>query len=205
MLVRSTLHEVTRRLILSDACFYALRAQVHDGGLPTCQAEWFSCPVPLDCLFVCNACNTKGVSILTLSSGKHTEMHHLIRCLALEKDAPATKQWFILTEADSITCKRSSDDLGGRIGHSLVLTTRTSWKYRTALSTACRNWWSRVHTKNQHNKSGPAQKGTAVAMRDSTVKPAANLRLATAMCGRVNLDKSTILYSMDGGRDTNGS
>ena len=76
--------------------------------------------MPLDYLFVCNACNTKGVSELTRSSGKHTEMHHLIRYLALEKDVSATKQWLILREAASITCKRSSDDLGGRIGHSLV-------------------------------------------------------------------------------------
>ena len=201
MLVRSTLHEVTRRLILSDACFYALRAQVHDGGLPTCQAEWFSRPVPLDCLFVCNACSTKGVSKLTRSSGKHTEMHHLIRCLALEKDAPATKQWLISTEAASMTCKRSSNDLGGLIGHSLVaLAGNIEQLLQRLVGIGGAGCTLKINTT-----SPVRQKGRAVAMRDSTVKLATNLRLATATCGHVNLDKSTILYSMDGGRDTNGS
>jgi len=39
----------------------------------------------LDDLFICNACDAEGVPDLERSSGKHTEEHHLIRCLEPEK------------------------------------------------------------------------------------------------------------------------
>jgi hypothetical protein len=39
----------------------------------------------LDHLFICNACDAEGVPDLERSSGKHTEEHHLIRCLESEK------------------------------------------------------------------------------------------------------------------------
>ncbi len=39
----------------------------------------------LDNLFICDTCDTVGVPDLVRSSGKHTEEHHLIRCLAPEK------------------------------------------------------------------------------------------------------------------------
>jgi hypothetical protein len=38
--------------------------------------------VPSDNLFICDACDADGVPDLVRSSGKHTEEHHLIRCLA---------------------------------------------------------------------------------------------------------------------------
>ena len=43
-------------------------------------------PTLLDNLFVCNVCDREGVPELMRHSGKHTEDHHLIRCLAPEKD-----------------------------------------------------------------------------------------------------------------------
>ena len=43
-------------------------------------------PTLLDDLFVCDACDGEGVPELMRISGKHTEDHHLIRCLAPEKD-----------------------------------------------------------------------------------------------------------------------
>jgi hypothetical protein len=49
----------------------------------------------LDDLYICNACDAAGVPDLIRSSGKHTEDHHLIRCLAPQKadgKAPPTEQ-----------------------------------------------------------------------------------------------------------------
>ena len=40
-----------------------------------------------DNLFICNSCDIEGVPDLTRSSGKHTEEHHLIRCLAPPEEA----------------------------------------------------------------------------------------------------------------------
>ena len=47
-----------------------------------------------DNLFICSICDKEGVPDLTRSSEKHTEEHHLIRCLAPEeaKKAPSTEQ-----------------------------------------------------------------------------------------------------------------
>jgi hypothetical protein len=41
----------------------------------------------IDDLLVCNACDAEGVPDLVRSSGRHTEDHHLIRCLAPENAA----------------------------------------------------------------------------------------------------------------------
>lgn len=41
-------------------------------------------PVQLDDLFICNTCDEEGVPDLVRCSGRHTERHHLIRCLAPE-------------------------------------------------------------------------------------------------------------------------
>ena len=49
----------------------------------------------LDDLFICNACDAQGVPELERSSGRHTEGHHLIRCLKPKKTvakALATEQ-----------------------------------------------------------------------------------------------------------------
>jgi len=43
-------------------------------------------PTFLDNLLLCDSCDGEGVPELMRSSGKHTEDHHLIRCLAPEKD-----------------------------------------------------------------------------------------------------------------------
>jgi hypothetical protein len=39
-----------------------------------------------DNLFICEECDARGVPDLMRSSGKHTEEHHLIRCLKPETD-----------------------------------------------------------------------------------------------------------------------
>jgi hypothetical protein len=65
----------------------------------------------------------KGVSELKRSSGEHTEVHHLTRCLAPEKDkddAPATEQRLISTEAISIRCKHGSMTLVAALDTLLV-------------------------------------------------------------------------------------
>jgi hypothetical protein len=38
----------------------------------------------IDDLFICNACDAEGVPDVVRSSGRHTEDHHLIRCLVPE-------------------------------------------------------------------------------------------------------------------------
>lgn len=43
-------------------------------------------PSLLDHLFLCDSCDSEGVPELMRSSGKHTADHHLIRCLAPEKE-----------------------------------------------------------------------------------------------------------------------
>jgi len=89
----------------------APQAQRQDGDLPTCGEcngslsfpFWYCifcegwCQGPsfqslaeclsylLDDLFICDACDAKGVPDLVRASGKHTEEHHLIRCLKPEK------------------------------------------------------------------------------------------------------------------------
>jgi len=89
----------------------APQAQRQDGDLPTCGEcnvslsfpFWYCifcegrCQGPsfqslaeclsylLDNLFICDACDAKGVPDLVRASGKHTEEHHLIRCLKPEK------------------------------------------------------------------------------------------------------------------------
>jgi capsule polysaccharide export protein KpsE/RkpR len=51
------------------------------------------------------------------SSGKHTEEHHVIRCLAPAKDddAPATEERLISIEGRLDTVHARFNDLGGRI------------------------------------------------------------------------------------------
>jgi hypothetical protein len=57
-----------------------------------------------DNLYICNACDSVGVPNLTRSSGKHTEEHHLIRCLAPEK-----------TEEEAITPEQRLTSIEGRL------------------------------------------------------------------------------------------
>jgi len=64
-----------------------------DQGVPTCgQCKgglsfpiWY-CIFCEDNLFICDACDGEDIRDLVLNSGKHTNDHHLIRCLAPEKE-----------------------------------------------------------------------------------------------------------------------
>ena len=71
----------------------------------------------LDDLYICDGCDAEGVPDLMRSSGKHTEEHHLIRCLAPEKtddkDKAVTEQRLTSMEGRLQT---QLDDLTGRVG-----------------------------------------------------------------------------------------
>jgi chromosome segregation ATPase len=73
--------------------------------------------VLLDDLYICDGCDAKGVPDLMRSSGKHTEEHHLIRCLAPEKmddkDKAVTEQRLMSMEGRLQT---QLDDLTGHVG-----------------------------------------------------------------------------------------
>ena len=70
-------------------------------------------PARLDDLFICDACDARNVRDLSRSSGKHTEDHHLIRCLAPEKaddEVSPTEQRLTLIES-------RLNDLTARMGN----------------------------------------------------------------------------------------
>ena len=76
----------------------------------------------LDGLFICDSCDMDGAPDFICASGKHTEEHHLIRCLAPERaeEAPSSPdQHHVSLEIG----KRLDDvqtqfnDLSGRIGN----------------------------------------------------------------------------------------
>jgi hypothetical protein len=75
----------------------------------------------LDNLYICDACDGEGVPDLTRSSGKHTEDHHLIRCLAPEKKddtdkGSPTEQRLSTIESRLDGVQTQLDDLAGSIG-----------------------------------------------------------------------------------------
>ena len=75
----------------------------------------------LDDLYVCDACDAEGVPDLMRSSGKHTEEHHLIRCLAPDKTddkdkALPTEKRLTLIEGHLDDMRTKLDDLTGRMG-----------------------------------------------------------------------------------------
>ncbi|KAH9064500.1 hypothetical protein EDB87DRAFT_1680408 [Lactarius vividus] len=76
-----------------------------------------------DNLFLCDACEGKGVPDLMRSSGKHTEDHHLIRCLTPEKeDIPSSTEQRLTSLEDRLDNMQSrfddlSQDLTSRIGN----------------------------------------------------------------------------------------
>jgi hypothetical protein len=88
--------------------------------------------VLLDDLYICDGCDADGVPDLMRSSGKHTEEHHLIRCLVPEKmddkdKASPTEERLtsiegrldgMQTQLDDLTGRMSDlrGDLSGRIG-----------------------------------------------------------------------------------------
>ena len=77
----------------------------------------------LDDLYICNGCDAEGVPDLMRSSGKHTEDHHLIRCLAPEKNDDddkdkgfPTEQRLTSMEGRLDGMQTQLDDLSGRVG-----------------------------------------------------------------------------------------
>ena len=75
----------------------------------------------LDNLYICDACDADGVPDLMRSSGKHTEEHHLIRCLAPEKTddsdkAAATEKRLTSIESRLDGLQTQLDGLTGRTG-----------------------------------------------------------------------------------------
>ena len=71
----------------------------------------------LDDLYICNACDAAGVPDLIRSSGKHTEKHHLIRCLAPEKAKTSpTEQRLTSIEGHLDGMQAQLDDLTSRTG-----------------------------------------------------------------------------------------
>jgi hypothetical protein len=76
--------------------------------------------VPLDNLYICDECDAHGVPDLMRSSGKHTEEHHLIRCLAPEKaddDDKVSTEWRLTSiEGRLDGVQTQLDDLAGRVG-----------------------------------------------------------------------------------------
>jgi hypothetical protein len=63
-----------------------------------------------DNLFICDSCDKHGVPDLICSSGKHTEEHHLIRCLAPEKAKEATSS----TEQRLMSLEKRFDNMQTR-------------------------------------------------------------------------------------------
>jgi hypothetical protein len=70
-----------------------------------------------DNLYICDACDADGVPELTRSSGKHTEEHHLIRCLAPDdEDEAPTDHRLTLIEGRLDGLQTQLNDLTGRMG-----------------------------------------------------------------------------------------
>ena len=70
----------------------------------------------LDHLFICNECDAEGVPDLERSYGKHTEEHHLIRCLEPEKtdDKPLpTEQRLTSMQSQLDKLSACMEDLAG--------------------------------------------------------------------------------------------
>jgi hypothetical protein len=73
----------------------------------------------LDDLFICNACDEEGVPDLERGFGKHTEEHHLIRCLEPEKaddQALPTEQRLTSIEGRLDRMQSQLDDLSRCLG-----------------------------------------------------------------------------------------
>jgi hypothetical protein len=75
----------------------------------------------LDDLYICYACDAEDAPDLMLRSGKHTEEHHLIRCLAPKKaddkdKAALTEERLTSIEGRLDGMQTQLDDLTGRVG-----------------------------------------------------------------------------------------
>jgi len=71
---------------LSFPCWYCIYCEGQPRRLIYSPRMLMWDPTLLDNLFLCDACDGEGAPELMRSSGKHTEDHHLIRCLAPEKE-----------------------------------------------------------------------------------------------------------------------
>ncbi|KAH9955358.1 hypothetical protein BC827DRAFT_878060 [Russula dissimulans] len=99
--------------------------QIQDSDLPTCgncqgvlSFPFWYCVACEDNLFICNACDMDGVPDLTRCSGRHTEEHHLIRCLdpeKVEETTSATDQRLISLEERLNNMDTRFDDLSSRM------------------------------------------------------------------------------------------
>lgn len=73
-----------------------------------------------DELFICDSCDMQGVPDLKRASRKHTEEHHLIRCLAPERveEIPSSPdQRLVSLEKRLDDMQMQFNDLCGRIGN----------------------------------------------------------------------------------------
>ena len=74
-----------------------------------------------DELFICDSCDMKGVPDLKRGSRRHTEEHHLIRCLApeeAEEEAPSSPdQQLRSLERRFGVMQQQYNELSGRIGN----------------------------------------------------------------------------------------
>jgi len=104
---------------LSFPCWYCVYCEGQSRRL-ICSPGLLMChPTFLDNLFLCESCDGEGVPELMRSSGKHTEDHHLIRCLAPEEDdnISSTERRLISLEGRLDSMQSRFDDLTGRIGN----------------------------------------------------------------------------------------
>jgi hypothetical protein len=77
-------------------------------------------PALSDDLFICDSCDMDGVPDLTPCLIKHTEEHHLIRCMPNEKvmeRASPTEQRLEALEERFDNIETRLGDLGGRMGN----------------------------------------------------------------------------------------
>ncbi|KAH9953093.1 hypothetical protein BC827DRAFT_1273837 [Russula dissimulans] len=123
--------DASEELITDDKVSQA-RLERQDRGLPTCGGcndtlsfpLWY-CIICEDDLFICDTCDAKGVPDLARSSGKHTEEHHLIRCLEpTGKDdgtVSSPDQRLISMEGRLADMQTEFRDLSARIGNIEVL------------------------------------------------------------------------------------
>ncbi|KAF8477646.1 hypothetical protein DFH94DRAFT_671862 [Russula ochroleuca] len=104
------------------------KTTIRDESLPACgkckgrlSFPFWYCIFCEDDLYICDGCDAEGVPDLMRSSGKHTEDHHLIRCLAREKTedkdkGSPTEQRLTTIEGRLDGMQTQLDDLTGRVG-----------------------------------------------------------------------------------------
>lgn len=104
---------------LSFPCWYCIYCEGMSGSLIYSSRVLIYPPALSDDLFLCDRCDREGVPELMRISGKHTEGHHLIRCLAPEEDhdVPSMERRLISLEERIDSMQSRFDVLTGRIGN----------------------------------------------------------------------------------------